>query len=265
VHFAASAYVAESVTDPRKYFENNLIKTISLLNVLVDEGVKDFVFSSTCAIYGVPERLPISESHPKAPVNPYGESKLAIERVLRWYGEAYGLKWISLRYFNAAGADPDGEIGENHPIETHLIPSIFGSLASEAKALPIFGRDYPTRDGTAIRDYVHVSDLARAHGLALDSLRQNRGNRAYNLGTGNGYSVQEIVNIIEQVTGQRPRTEDLPGRKGDPPILIADASLANEELGWIPQHSRLDEMVSTAWQWHRMQKRDSAREVVAGS
>jgi len=250
IHFAASAYVGESVINPRKYFENNLVKTISLLNAMLDSGVREIIFSSSCSIYGIPaQQTLIDETHPQLPINPYGESKLAIEKVLRRYGDAYGLKWISLRYFNAAGADPDGEIGECHKEETHLIPLALQSIRPGGKPLRIFGLDYPTPDGTAIRDYVHVSDLAMAHVSAIDYLRQGKGSGAFNLGTGKGFSVKQVLTAIQRVTSVAPVTIPCERRLGDPAILIADPRRARKDLKWTTEHSDIAEIVLTAWRW----------------
>jgi UDP-arabinose 4-epimerase len=263
IHFAASAYVGESVVNPRKYFHNNLVKTLSLMNCLLDHGIQEIVFSSTCAVYGVPQQLPINESHPQNPINPYGESKLAIEKVLRWYGDAYDMRWISLRYFNAAGADPDGEIGESHPEETHLIPLAIQAAFPGKQPLRIFGADYPTSDGTAVRDYVHVTDLAKAHLLALHRLRADGGKRAFNLGTGNGHSVREVIGAVERVAKRAPATVQFERRKGDPAVLVADASVARRDLCWTPEHSHLDEIVRTAWLWFERQGRTNTKTEVS--
>lgn len=253
IHFAASAYVGESVENPRKYFQNNVTNTLTLLDEMLQAGVQSIVFSSTCATYGEPERLPIDERHPQRPVNPYGESKLFVERVLQWYGQAYGLKWMALRYFNAAGADPNGKLGEMHEPETHLIPRIIQGVLVPGTAVEVFGVDYPTRDGTAIRDYIHVSDLATAHVEALDYLQAGGESQALNLGTGNGYTVREVIAAVERITGARVAEIPFPRRSGDPPALIADATRAGEILGWQPRYSDIDQIVSTAWQWHRSQ------------
>ncbi len=249
MHFAASAYVGESSINPRKYFNNNLVKTIALLDCLLDEGVGHVVFSSTCATYGVPQHVPITESHPQKPINAYGETKLAVERVLQWYGRAYELNWVVLRYFNAAGGDPEGEIGESHEEETHLVPLVVEAALNSAKPLSIFGCNYPTPDGTAIRDYIHVSDLAAAHKLALDYLLRGGRSAAFNLGTGRGHSIREVVRAVEAVGGRRVALRESPARPGDPPTLVADSSLAHDHLGWAPKHSSLEEIVSTAWKW----------------
>lgn len=249
VHFAASAYVGESMQQPRKYYENNVRGTLSLLGALLDEGVPRIVFSSTCATYGEPERVPIPEDHPQRPVNPYGETKLAIERALRWYGQAYGLTYAALRYFNAAGADPDGEIGEEHRLETHLIPLAIQAALGQRERVEIFGTDYPTPDGTAIRDYIHVVDLARAHLAALERLAAGE-SFALNLGTGRGYSVREVIAMVQEVGG-RPVPARATGRRpGDPPMLVADPSGAERLGGWRAACSDLRTIVDTAWRWH---------------
>jgi UDP-arabinose 4-epimerase len=250
MHFAASAYVEESIRNPRSYYQNNLVKTIALLDATLDEGIKNFVFSSTCATYGIPRELPIRETSPQVPINPYGESKLAVERVLRWYGAAYDLKWISLRYFNAAGCDPEGDIGESHNPETHLLPLVIEAL-DENRPVSIFGRDYPTPDGTAMRDYVHVTDLASAHRLALEYLLEGGESSAFNLGSEKGHSVQEIIESVEKISGRRVSMRYLPARPGDPAELIANSSLARAKLRWVCQHSQLDQIVRTALRWKR--------------
>ena len=250
IHFAAYAYVGESVTNPRKYFGNNVAGTLSLLDAMLDAGVRDVVFSSTCATYGEPVRVPIDEQHPQSPVNPYGETKLAIERALFWYQRAYPLRFAALRYFNAAGADPDGEIGEDHDPETHLIP-----LAIEAalggKALEIYGTDYPTPDGTAIRDYIHVQDLADAHVAALDRLSGGAARLFVNLGTGRGHSVREVIAAVEKVSGLKVPAREAGRRAGDPPELVADARLAADLLGWTARLPAIETIVEHAWRWTR--------------
>jgi UDP-arabinose 4-epimerase len=247
IHFAAHAYVGESVKDPRKYFQNNVVNTLNLLDTMLDCGVKYFVYSSTCATYGLPNKLPISEEHPQHPVNPYGESKLFIERVLHWYEKAYDLGWVALRYFNAAGAS--GQLGECHDPETHLIPLAIEAVLTGGP-LSVFGTDYPTEDGTAVRDYIHVDDLASAHLSALEYLLKEGASRAFNLGTGKGHSVREVIEMVERV-GKKPvpyRAADR--RPGDPPVLVADNRTAVELLGWRPQRSSLHEIVESAWLWH---------------
>jgi UDP-arabinose 4-epimerase len=249
MHFAAFAYVGESVVDPALYYRNNLSGTLVLLEAMREAGIGEIVFSSTCATYGIPDRVPIREDAPQHPVNAYGETKLAIERALHWYGQAYGLRSAALRYFNAAGADPDGEIGESHEPETHLIPLVLQAALGRRPALDIFGVDYPTRDCTAIRDYVHVDDLAIAHVLALQRLRAGAASLAVNLGTGSGHSVLEVVAAAERVGGRKVPTHVAPRRAGDPPVLVADPSLAAELLGWRAEHSDIDTIIRTALSW----------------
>ena len=251
MHFAAFAYVGESVTDPARYYANNLVGTLSLLETMREAGVDKLVFSSTCATYGAPTEVPIRESLPQRPVNPYGETKLAIERALHWYGEAYGLRSVSLRYFNAAGADPEGEIGEWHEPETHLIPLVLEAAIGGRQQVDIYGTDYPTSDGTAIRDYIHVQDLAEAHLLAFQHLVGGRRSVALNLGTGRGHSVREVIRAAEAASGKPIACRETARRPGDPPVLVADPSLAAEVLGWRTRISDLDTIVCTALAWHR--------------
>jgi UDP-glucose-4-epimerase GalE len=247
VHFAAHAYVGESVENPRKYFNNNLIGSVALLNAVMDSSVRKFIFSSTCAVYGVPVHVPMTEDNPRSPVNPYGLSKLSFEFVLESYAKAYDLRFVAFRYFNAAGADESGRIGEMHDPETHLIPAAFEAIEGNRSALQVFGNDYPTPDGTCIRDYIHVSDLAEAHVLGLDYLDQGN-STAMNLGTGRGYSVSEVISTIERVTGRKVPTGLSPHRAGDPPVLVADPTRANKLMKWEARRS-LEEIVSTAWKW----------------
>jgi len=247
IHFAAHAYVAESVVDPRKYFRNNAVNTLNLLDVMLDLGVKYIVYSSTCATYGIPQSLPISEEHPQRPVNPYGESKLFVERVLHWYEKAYGLRWLALRYFNAAGAS--GQLGECHNPETHLIPLAIDA-ALTGVPLSVFGTDYPTEDGTAVRDYIHVDDLASAHIAALGYLIKEGTSRALNLGTGQGHSVREVLEMVEKISKIAVPHHAAERRPGDPPVLVADNRTAIELLGWMPKRSSLREIVESAWLWH---------------
>ncbi len=246
MHFAASSQVGESISDPRRYFENNLRSGLCLLNAALDAGVRNFVFSSTAAVYGVPKEMPITVRSTPEPVNPYGASKLAFEYALGAYHDAYGLRFASLRYFNAAGADESGQIGELHRPETHLIPSALLVAAGLRPELQIFGDDYPTADGTCIRDYIHVTDLAQAHVLALDHIQRGRQSLLLNLGTGRGYSVKQVVAAVEEVTGRKLSKRIGPRRAGDPPILVADRSQAEQSLGWTPSRS-LHDMVSSAW------------------
>ncbi len=267
VHFAAHAYVGESMRNPKKYFRNNVVGTLNLLDAMVEHGVKTLVFSSSCATYGVPQVLQksdgsaeitaISESTPQCPVNPYGESKLACERMIRWYGMAYGLRSVCLRYFNAAGADTDGELGEEHDPETHLIPLIFRAVTPapeerddrRVEPLHIFGTDYDTPDGTCIRDYIHVSDLANAHTLSLKYLENEGESDAFNLGTSSGHSVRDVVHAVETVTGRTVAMQDAPRRLGDPAVLVASSDKAKEILGWQPMSGDLTRIVKDAWSW----------------
>ena len=250
IHFAAFAYVGESVRDPLKYYHNNVAGTLSLLQAANAAGVRQLIFSSTCATYGIPQQPYLTEEHPQNPVNPYGESKLFVERMLQACASAYGLRWIGLRYFNAAGADPEGELGENHHPETHLIPLVLAVANGRLSDIAIFGTDYDTPDGTCIRDYIHVTDLAEAHLLALQALDHNdKANTAYNLGTGTGYSVRQVIDVASRLTGRAIASTVAPRRTGDPPRLIAAADKARQVLGWIPRYSDLETIVATAWRW----------------
>ncbi|HZU07856.1 MAG TPA: UDP-glucose 4-epimerase GalE [Chloroflexota bacterium] len=251
LHFAAYAYVGESVADPAKYFRNNLGGGLALLDAMLAHGVERLVFSSTCATYGEPTRLPITEEEPQRPTSPYGETKLAFERALYWYAQAYGLRSVSLRYFNAAGAALDGTLGEDHEPETHLIPRVLRVALGQEPYVEVYGTDYPTPDGTCLRDYVHVLDLAAAHLLALERLDRPGLCLAYNLGAGRGYSVQEVIATCRRVTGRPIPTVAAPRRPGDPPALYADNTRARRELGWTPAYSELETIVATAWAWHR--------------
>jgi UDP-glucose 4-epimerase len=253
LHFAAYAYVGESVTEPAKYWRNNVASGVELLDAMRAHGVSRIVFSSTCATYGYPDRVPVTEDEPKKPESPYGESKLAFERVLASYAHAYDLRSVSLRYFNAAGARPDGTLGEDHEPETHLIPLVLRVAAGLAPSINVFGTDYPTPDGTCIRDYVHVDDLASAHILALDALEETGACKAFNLGTGRGYSVREIVEACRRVTGREIPVEEAARRPGDPAALYADNSKIRRELGWRPVYEDAESIVTTAWQWHARQ------------
>jgi UDP-glucose-4-epimerase GalE len=256
MHFAAFAYVGESVEKPEKYFHNNVVNTLAMLEAMHATDVKAIVFSSTCATYGLPEAMPIREDTPQHPVNPYGETKLMIERALYWYGVAHGLRSVALRYFNAAGADPDGEIGEDHNPETHLIPLILDAATGRRAQIDVYGTDYPTPDGSAVRDYIHVQDLADAHVRALRYLENGGDSCALNLGTGHGHSVRETIAAARRVTGRAIPSRDSARRPGDPPVLVADAVRAKEKLGWVPQLGSLDQIIGTAWTWH--QKRFAA-------
>ena len=249
LHFAAFAYVGESMRAPEMYFGNNVVNSLNLLDTMRTCGVKTIVFSSTCATYGNPLKVPISEDHPQNPVNPYGESKRMVERLLDWFGCVHGLRWVALRYFNAAGADPDGQIGEHHDPETHLIPLAI-SAAMGRTVLEVYGTDYDTPDGTAIRDYLHVTDLGDAHVAALRYLRQGGASTAMNLGTGQGSSVREVIAMVERVSLRNVAAREAGRREGDPPSLVADASKSARLMNWRPQHSSLEEIVRTAWHWH---------------
>ena len=249
VHFAAFAYVGESVTDPLKYYQNNTAEPIKLLQVMQEFGCKVFVFSSTCATYGVPDKLPITESNPQCPINPYGRSKLMVEQVLADCGHAWGLRSACLRYFNASGCSPDGLIGEDHEPETHLIPRVLMAVTGEIDHLDVFGTDYPTPDGTCIRDYIHVEDLASAHARALDHLAGGGASIRCNLGTGVGVSVKEIITAAEEITGQPVPVQYGPRREGDPAVLVADPSLAKELLGWEAVNRDVRDMIRPAWKW----------------
>lgn len=251
MHFAAFAAVGESMGNPQMYFDNNVRNGLNLLQASLEAGIQRFIFSSTAATFGEPVEVPITEEHPQSPTNPYGESKLFFEKVLKWYDQAYGLKSVSLRYFNAAGAHPSGEIGEDHEPERHLIPLVLGAAQGVRPALTVFGDDYNTPDGTCIRDYVHVSDLASAHLLALEQLEVGKGTEAYNLGNGNGYSVLEVIGKAEEITGLKVPYSMGPRRPGDPARLVASSQKAKTQLGWKPQFGSLETIIETAWRWHK--------------
>ena len=264
IQFAASAYVGESVENPRKYFRNNVTNTLNLLDAMLEMNVKHLVFSSTCATYGQPEHVPIDEDHPQDPINPYGDTKLIVEKALRWYAQAYDLDYVALRYFNASGADESGLIGEDHDPETHLIPLILQAASGEREKIDIYGTDYPTDDGTAVRDYIHVTDLARAHMKALEYLQQGGESDVFNLGTGRGYSVREMIQTAEKVSGHSVNANEAPRRAGDPPRLIADPSKAARVLGWRAEYD-LETIMQSAWQWQQKQaqKKGEDKEVHA--
>ncbi|MDH7493864.1 MAG: UDP-glucose 4-epimerase GalE [Candidatus Saccharicenans sp.] len=251
LHFAALIQVGESYADPQKYYLHNLFSSLNLLRTMLESGVKYFIFSSSAAVYGQPLTTPIQEDHPLSPINPYGASKLMVERMLPDYDRAYGLKYVSLRYFNAAGADPDGQLGEWHQPETHLIPNILLHLLGRNPGFQVFGQDFPTLDGTAIRDYIHVTDLARAHLLALEKLRAENQSQAINLGSSRGYSVLEVIRTAEKVTGKKVSLKFGPRRRGDVPVLLASSQKAESWLGWQRQFSDLEFIIETAWNWHR--------------
>jgi UDP-glucose-4-epimerase GalE len=254
VHFAAFAYVGESVREPGKYYHNNLVNTLTLMECMRRHGVGRMVFSSTCATYGVPDKVPITEDEKQKPINPYGNAKLTVEWALADYAAAYGLGYAALRYFNAAGASPDGTIGEDHDPETHLIPLVLQTALGQRLHVEVFGTDYPTPDGTCIRDYIHIDDLAEAHLLALEKLQAGKGLRL-NLGVGHGYSVREVIRTAEAVTGKTIPVKEGPRRPGDPAALVAAAGRAREMLGWTPRYTELRPIIETAWNWHRTHPR----------
>ena len=245
MHFAASALVGESMTDPKKYFHNNLVNALKLADAAVECGVKKFVFSSTCATYGPPDRVPMTEDLPQRPINPYGEAKLMFEKVLIWYRKIYKLDFIAFRYFNAAGASE--KFGEHHRIETHLIPNVLQVALGQKSHVEIYGTDYPTPDGTCIRDYIHIKDLAQAHILGLQPGKSG----FFNLGNGDGYSVKQVIEMCEKITGKKIPAIEKPRRAGDPPKLVAAANKAFNELGWKPQYPKIEDIVATAWAWHK--------------
>ncbi len=250
MHFSAFAYVGESVEKPRKYWENNVAQTINLLDVLLEKDVKKFIFSSTCASYGEPNYTPIDEKHPQSPTNPYGWSKFTVERILESYDVAHDLKFIALRYFNACGATETH--GEDHEPETHLIPLVLQVALGTREKIMIFGDDYDTPDGTAVRDYIHISDLSQAHILALDYLRKGGNSEPINLGNGNGFSVKEVIETARQITGKEIKSDIAPRRVGDPSKLVGDATKAKEILGWKPNYPELEKIIESAWNWHKL-------------
>jgi UDP-glucose 4-epimerase len=250
-HFASFIQVGESVAEPAKYYQNNLAATLTLLQAMVRAEVKHFIFSSTAAVYGDPLYVPIDEQHPKAAINPYGRSKWMVEQMLEDFDRAYGLKSVCLRYFNAAGADPEGQLGERHEPETHLLPLILQAASGRRPSITVFGRDYDTPDGTCIRDYVHVADLVAAHALAVDYLLEGGASTAFNLGNGQGFSVQQVIDTVRQVTGQDICVSEAPRRAGDPPRLVADPRRAQALLGWQPRFASLEQIVTHAWKWEQ--------------
>lgn len=250
MHFAAFAYVGESMEKPQLYFHNNVVNTLTLLDAMLAAKLRHIVFSSSCATYGTPARVPITENTPQNPVNPYGESKLICERAIHWYGAAYDMTYAALRYFNASGADPEGEIGEAHDPETHLVPLVLATALGRRAQIDIYGTDYPTPDGSAVRDYIHVQDLAEAHVAALGRLIGGGSSVAVNLGTGAGHSVRAVIDAAERITGRRIARREMPRRAGDPPVLVADVARAREQLGWSARMSDLDTILATAWAWH---------------
>ncbi len=251
MHFASFIQVGESVQHPAKYYQNNVVNTLNLLDAMCAHGVQRLVFSSTAATFGEPQYSPIDERHPQWPINPYGRTKWMMEQILGDYDKAYGLKSVCLRYFNAAGADPEGQLGERHEPETHLIPLVLQAASGRRANISVFGRDYDTPDGTCIRDYIHIEDLCAAHALALQSLMRGEGSQAYNLGNGNGFSVQEVIDTAERVTGRAVAVVNAPRRMGDPARLVADASWARSQLGWQPRYPDLVTIVEHAWHWEQ--------------
>ncbi|MBF0586763.1 UDP-glucose 4-epimerase GalE [Prosthecochloris sp. N3] len=259
IHFAAYAYVGESVSDPARYYRNNVCGTLNLLDAMRRHGCRSIIFSSTCATYGIPSAVPIPENHPQRPINPYGRSKLFIEHILEDYRQAYDMRYVALRYFNAAGADPDGETGEDHDPEPHLIPSVLFAAAGKRSHVDIFGTDYPTPDGTAVRDYIHVSDLADAHVRAFDHLERTAASECINLGTGTGLSVRQIIDTVSNVTGTPVPFREAERRPGDPPELVAEPEKARNLLGWQSRHSDAETIIRTAWNWHRKRHLHNAK------
>lgn len=251
IHFAAYSLVGESMEKPREYYRNNVLGTLNLLDIMLDNGVDKLVFSSTAAVYGEPERSPITEDLPKEPTNVYGRTKLIMENAMADYSQAYGLKYIALRYFNACGADQNGDIGEDHHPETHLLPLILQACLGKTTGIKIFGDDYPTKDGTCIRDYIHVTDLAQAHVLALKALYNGHESEVYNLGNGNGFTVKEIIEAAETVTGVTIPKEITPRRVGDPAVLVASSEKIRMDLGWQPEYTDIKKVIETAWRWHQ--------------
>lgn len=264
MHFAAFSLVGESVEDPLKYYRNNLAATTTLLRAMVQHDVKRFIFSSTAAVYGEPAEIPITENHPCNPTNPYGATKIAVERMLHDCDSSYGLKYVSLRYFNASGADESGTIGERHTRETHLIPLVLKVATGEREDISIFGTDYPTPDGTCIRDYIHVSDLTHAHLLALEALISGGESAVYNLGNNQGYSVREVIELAKKVTGKKIPVIEADRRPGDPARLIASSEKIKSSLGWRPKYENLDTIIKTAWSWHQKEAAGKAVKGITG-
>lgn len=259
MHFAASSLVGESVQMPGKYWRNNLVQSLSLLDAMVGHGIRQFIFSSTAAVYGNPVEVPIPERHPTNPINPYGHSKLAVEHLLQDYDAAHGLRSITLRYFNAAGAQPDGSLGERHDPETHLIPLVLQVASGRRPQIARYGSRHGTPDGSCIRDYIHVQDLCEAHLLALRALQAGAATTVFNLGNGTGHSVNEVIDAARRVTGHPIPLRDDPPRAGDPPVLVADAARARVELGWTPRHADIDTIIAHAWQWEQRMAQTAGR------
>ncbi|MGL4882507.1 MAG: UDP-glucose 4-epimerase GalE, partial [Waterburya sp.] len=251
MHFAAYAYVGESVTKPAKYYQNNVLGTFTLLEAMLEANINKFIFSSTCATYGVPQKVPITEDQPQNPINPYGATKLMVERILQDFDPAYDFRSVCLRYFNAAGADPQGRIGEDHNPETHLIPLVLQTALGHRESVSIYGTDYDTFDGSCVRDYIHVTDLAQAHFLALKYLLADGKTDVFNLGNGNGFSVKEVIETARKITGKEIKAVECDRRPGDPPALVGSGEKAQKILGWQPQYADLESIVTHAWQWHQ--------------
>lgn len=255
MHFAAYIAVGESVTDPAKYYRNNVAGTLTLLEAMVAASINKFVFSSTCALYGIPKTIPLVEDHPQDPISPYAMTKWMVERILSDFDKAYGLKSVCFRYFNAAGADPTGLLGEDHAPETHLIPLVLFAALGKLESISIFGTDYPTRDGTCIRDYIHVTDLAQAHVLGLEYLLEAGDSEVFNLGNGSGFSVREVIETAKEVTGKEIKIVERARRPGDPPVLVGSSDKARKVLGWHSQYPNLKDILAHAWQWHQQRHR----------
>ncbi len=249
MHFAAFIEVGESVREPAMYYQNNVMNTMVLLDAMIQHDITHFIFSSTAAIFGEPEYTPIDEKHDRNPINPYGRSKWMVEQILEDYDTAYGLKSTCLRYFNAAGADPEGELGERHDPETHLVPLILQAASGRREDIKIFGNDYPTEDGTCVRDYIHINDLCKAHSLALEQMQKTGKSARYNLGNGKGFSVQQVIDTTRRVAGRDFKVTHAGRRSGDPAVLVADSTLAQKELGWQPEYPDLESIIATAWEW----------------
>jgi UDP-glucose 4-epimerase len=263
MHFAAYAYVGESMTAPAKYYRNNVANTLTLLEAMLAASVQNFVFSSTCATYGIPKQIPIAETHSQEPINPYGASKLMVERLLEDFDVAYDLKSVTFRYFNAAGADSTGLVGEDHTPETHLIPLVLMTAMGQRECINVFGTDYPTPDGTCIRDYIHVTDLARAHVLGLKYLLEKRNTDTFNLGNGNGFSVREVIKTALHITKRKIPVLECPRRPGDPAVLVGSSDKARKILGWHPQYPALEQIIAHAWQWHQQQHEKQKTDLIA--
>jgi len=255
MHFSAYAYVGESVTDPAKYYRNNVVGTLSLLEAMLAADIKKFVFSSTCATYGVPSKIPLTEDHPQNPINPYGATKLMVERILSDFDAAYNFNSVCFRYFNAAGADPNGLLGEDHNPETHLIPLVLLTAMGKRDSISIFGTNYDTSDGTCIRDYIHVNDLASAHILGLEYLLHGGKSDVFNLGNGEGFSVKKVIETARKITGREIKAVECDRRPGDPPVLVGSSDKAKKILGWIPEYPDLNDIISHSWQWHQQRHR----------